>query len=507
MSSTFNPAAGNPATAAASLASVAARRRSLFWRLHFWAALIATPFTLVATLTGILYIFTPQIETALYDRLDHVAPAGQMRPLDELVAAAQTAAPAGMQLQSVLPPFGPRDTLKASFAPAAAADPHAGHRAAASAATASTAAPAAATPAMAEMPDMPGMAMPSAPPAATQAPAAIPATGAPDRPPLTVYIDPYSGKPLGSLANADRFGQWAKKLHSRLLQGEGWRWMIELAASWMMVLLLSGVYLWWPRGGQSGLPRRGAGGRQFWRQWHAFLGVALGTISLVILLTGLTWSKYAGDQVRVLRDAAGQASPQVPATLASAPPPGAEPGAAAMLGWQAAWQFAKPQSPPVPLMLTAPRGPLGVWRAGAAGREHPTSNFDLLLDAYSGQRLYYSGWAQQTAFGKATAVGIPFHRGEYGWWNQALLLVFGISVLFCLLSGWLMFWRRRRPGTLGLPRLLPGAWRAAPPAAWGMALLLGLAMPLFALSGAALLLLELLLRRPWTLHKGEWTGV
>jgi hypothetical protein len=33
----------------------------------------------------------------------------------------------------------------------------------------------------------------------------------------------------------DRFSLWARRLHS-LLQGKTWRWMIELGASWMMVM-------------------------------------------------------------------------------------------------------------------------------------------------------------------------------------------------------------------------------------------------------------------------------
>lgn len=75
--------------------SILTRRKSLFWRIHFWAAVIASPFALIAALTGILYIFTPQIEAVLYDRLDHVAPAGAMHPLDDAVAAARVAAPSG----------------------------------------------------------------------------------------------------------------------------------------------------------------------------------------------------------------------------------------------------------------------------------------------------------------------------------------------------------------------------------------------------------------------------
>nr|WP_315489117.1 PepSY domain-containing protein [uncultured Rhodoferax sp.] len=87
----------------------------------------------------------------------------------------------------------------------------------------------------------------------------------------------------------------------------------------------------------------------------------------------------------------------------------------------------------------------------------------MLLDAYSCQRLYYSGWDQQTAFGKATAIGIPFHRGEFGVWNQVVLLVFGLGVLFSIVSGWVMYFKRRGRGLAGLPHLAPGAWKSLSP--------------------------------------------
>ena len=78
-------------------------RRSLLWRLHFWAALIASPFALLACATGLLYAFTPQIEGALYRSLDVVQPAARRLPLDDAVAAAQRSVPEGFVLQSVIP--------------------------------------------------------------------------------------------------------------------------------------------------------------------------------------------------------------------------------------------------------------------------------------------------------------------------------------------------------------------------------------------------------------------
>jgi uncharacterized iron-regulated membrane protein len=428
------------------LADVTARRRSLYWRIHFWAALIASPFTLIAALTGILYIFTPQVEARLYRHLDHVVPAASMLPLDVALASAQRAAPPGMAVQSVLPAYANDDSVRVVLVPAQGHS-HDHHGA----------------------------------PAQAQSTTQTPRTG-----PLTIFVNPYDAQVLGTQTEQDRFSTWSKNLHSRLLQGDGWRWMIELGASWLMVMLLTGIYLWWPRAGQPALPQRGKHGRAAWRQWHAFAGVALGVLSLTMVATGLTWSKYAGDQVRALRDVSGQTPPKVPRDLHSMPVAGAQ-----TLTWQAAWLRARELAPDVAMQLTPPKGPHGAWLASAADKAQPGKRFDLVLDAYTGQRMYYSGWDKQTAFGQATAVGIPFHRGELGLWNQALLLIFGAGVLFSLLSGWVMFFKRRRAGLLGLPKLLPGAWRTVSPGVVVVGVALCALMPLLAISAAAVVVLEL----------------
>jgi uncharacterized iron-regulated membrane protein len=440
------------------LPGLAARRRSLFWRIHFWAALVATPFALVATLTGMLYIFTPQIEAHLYGHLERVAPQGEWLPLDAAVEAARASvrstAP-GFEVLAVVPPAAPTDAVRVSFsraAPGGSGGAHAGHGQAAASSAASS---------------------------------PRPGQGA-DR--LTVFVDPYRATVLGSQREQDRFSEWARRLHSRLLQGEALRWMIELAASWMLVMLLTGVVLWWPRQGQPALPRRGARGRAGWRQWHAFLGVLLSVLSLAMVLTGITWSRYAGERVRAVRDWTGQASPAVPARLHSMPQGGPQ------MSFQQAWDRTRAVVPgaasQLMVQLTPPRGPHGVWRAASADRSHPASRFDLVLNAYDGQVLYYAGWDRQTAFGKATAVGIPFHRGELGVWNQALLFVFAAGVLFSLVSGWAMFFKRRRAGLAGLPKLVPGAWRAAPLLAVVLGLALCALMPLLALSACVVAAIE-----------------
>lgn len=140
----------------------------------------------------------------------------------------------------------------------------------------------------------------------------------------------------------------------------------------------------------------------------------------------------------------------------------------------------------------SPMGPTGVWRSNQVDKSAPTRRFDMLSDAYTGERLLLLGWDDQTVFSKATAIGIPFHRGEFGLWNQVLLAVFGVGILFSLLSGWVTVLMRYRTTGRFWPRLLPGAWRHASPWAWLAGLLSLPLLPVLAVSALLPLTLELL---------------
>tara|TARA_R110001599_G_scaffold64023_4_gene179553 strand:+ start:239307 stop:240680 length:1374 start_codon:yes stop_codon:yes gene_type:complete len=440
--------------------SVLTKRRSLFWRIHFWAALIASPFALLAALTGILYLFSPQIEQYLYAHLDHVQVRDERLALDTVVAAAQAAMPHGATLNAVFPAQHADDSVRLLFISPqlTSANQEQGHSTHGAMRNTATAAPL--------------------------------SSWVADAIGTSVYVDPYSAQVLGIQTANTRFSAWSKKLHSQLLQGEGWRWMIELAASWLMVMLLTGIWLWWPRRLTDGVPERDAVGRRWWSQWHAFLGVTLSILSFVMLTTGLTWSKYAGSQIRWMRDAVGQQSPQAPRGLRSTPLTNT-----LAMNWQQANDATQHLAPNIALRLIAPSVKNGTWRVMSANPAQALQRTDMLLDAYSGKVLFRAGWRDQTIFGQATGIGIPFHRGELGWWNQLLLLVFGLGILFSLISGWVMFVKRRQTGAPALPKLLPGAWRAASPLFWLVAIALCIAMPVLAVSATLVLLLEFTLAR------------
>ena len=79
----------------------------LFWCIHFWAGLVTAPIVLSAAFTGLLYVFTPQIEARLHADVDHVPVRGASRPLDAQWAAAQRAAP-GWTTRHIVPGHEPQ---------------------------------------------------------------------------------------------------------------------------------------------------------------------------------------------------------------------------------------------------------------------------------------------------------------------------------------------------------------------------------------------------------------
>lgn len=435
-------------------ASNAALRRAL-WRLHFWAGLLIAPIVLFAAVTGLLYLLTPPVEAWLHRDLDRVEALGAVQPLDAQVAAAQAAHP-GQALRFVVPAFGPGKTTQVHLR--APADEHAGH---------------------AEHGMAPSGAGAGAGSGAAPAATATHDHGLPNG--TLVYVDPYRAVVVGSLPELQRFATWAKKLHASALQGEAWRWPIELAASWMLVLFATGLALWWPRPRAAGgtgwgaLRPRWGRGRATWRDLHALVALAMGLVLAVVLLTGLTWSRHAGDHFRSLLQAARQDAPKAPAGLRSRPVDGVAP-----LNWQAVHERAVALAPPIAMQLTAPTQADGVWRVENFDRSQPTRRFTLLLDAYSGEPRFQTGWGDFPLLSRATAVGIPFHRGEFGLWNQLLLAAAALACVFSVVSGLVMMAKRRGKGRIRAPAGLALAqWRHLPAWCAVTAVLLGLALPVF----------------------------
>ncbi|MEB1528333.1 PepSY-associated TM helix domain-containing protein [Xanthomonas sp. WHRI 7945] len=119
---------------------------------------------------------------------------------------------------------------------------------------------------------------------------------------LVVYVDPYRARVLGSLPEHGTVAWTIRRLHSLALVGPWASALIEVAAGWAILLVLTGVYLWWPRGRRGGVTtvRGRPPQRVFWRDTHALTGSVVGAMLLFLALTGMPWSWFWGAQVNRL---------------------------------------------------------------------------------------------------------------------------------------------------------------------------------------------------------------
>ena len=153
--------------------------------------------------------------------------------------------------------------------------------------------------------------------------------------PYPAFVNPHTGEYLGSVPSTHWIAGLSRGLHG------GWpikpwgSYLLELGACWAIVMILTGLYLWWPRGarGLAGVlyPRLRSGSRIFWRDLHATVGIYISVIVLAFLCTALPWTTLWGGKVLgTIQKAVGQESPtgffspaaRIIITWAAAIPPG-----------------------------------------------------------------------------------------------------------------------------------------------------------------------------------------
>ncbi|MCC8396014.1 PepSY domain-containing protein [Paraburkholderia sp. MMS20-SJTR3] len=223
------------------------------WRWHFYAGLFVMPFLLVLAITGTLYCFQPQLEPLLYPQKLVVAPqAVRMLSHNALLAKARAAMPADATATTAAIGNDPRRSVEFVFRLA-------------------------------------------------------------DGTQQSVYLNPYTGDALGTLSVERRFMQVVRMLHRKLLLGKPGELLMELAACWTLVMLGTGIALWWPRGKASVrgalVPRFALQGRPLWKSVHAVLGIWLALGALAFVLSGLPWTGSWGQQFKAFATATKLGAP------------------------------------------------------------------------------------------------------------------------------------------------------------------------------------------------------
>ncbi len=340
-----------------------------------------------------------------------------------------------------------------------------------------------------------------------------------------VSVDPHDGKILGSIVKDDTWFYWANRIHGTLLIGDLGDRLQEIAAGLGIVLVLTGIYLWWPRSGrdwaQALVPNLALRGRALWRQLHMTLGFYFSILLLFFLISGMAWTGIWGTKLVQawstlppekldsipLSDATHAdmnhgAMKEVPWALEQTPMP----QSGSLKGKQGIPMHSKVDLDSVSayartigfdgqFRINVPSGPDGVYTLSADSMDgdtnDPFGDRTIHIDQYSGKVLADIRFADYSLAGKAMAAGVAFHQGNLGLWNTILNTLYCLFVVFMCLSGVVMWWKRRPAGRLGAPRY-PRDYRI-PRGILGIAVAVSLAFPLTGIAIAVFAVIDFLL--------------
>jgi uncharacterized iron-regulated membrane protein len=431
---------------------------NLAWRWHFYAGLFVAPFMVMLALTGIIYLFKPQLDSLMYSSLLEVPVGHHTVPADDLLQRVKAAYPQG-QVTQYLPPVNAQRSAQFVVK-------NAGHE-------------------------------------------------------LNVFVDPYHGDILGEQDAKQNLQAIARAIHGELMIGTVGDRLIEMAAGWGVVLVVSGLFLWWPRGQAAGIlwPRLSSRGRLLWRDLHAVTGFWGATLLLVMLLSGMTWTGFWGKQyaavwnvfpaamwnnvptsdveARSLNSATRQT---VPWAMENTPMPmsgdhaehmnhgNAHTGPAAPeVSLQDVQNIASERKVEPGYSITLPTTATGVFTI-AVFADDPRNDATLHIDQYTGKVLADVRFEHYGTVARATEIGVMLHEGKmFGTFNQIVVLLICLMILLSAVSGVVIWWKRRPEGKFGVPPLrhdLP-KWKT------GVAIMLVLAV-VFPLVGASLVVVWLL---------------
>lgn len=364
--------------------------RRLWLRVHLYLGLFGGALFVLMSLTGSFLVFYKAIDEWLNPALLTTSGSGPHKSLNEVVATAQAAAPAGGWLESLELPSHEREVFKAW------------HK--------------------------------------------VPIDQLDRFRWYLVTIDPYTG----SVLSRDRewgtyFVSFIYELHESLLIDKLGRTLVGFVAIFLLVSIGTGVYLWWPRSGkvrQAFLPVQGGSRIRRHYQWHKLGGAYSAIVLAVLAFTGvyLAFPTYviplvsAFSPVDELDDEGSVRSHPI----SDVPPHSAEQAVELV---HSLFPDGRVTYIGIP-HEAADVYEMTVHRPGDV-RESTGSNM-VWLDQYSGAVLKIHNWRTATAGETFVAWLFPLHNGEaFGLIGRWIVCIAGFVPLLLYVTALRMWWLKR----------------------------------------------------------------
>jgi uncharacterized iron-regulated membrane protein len=303
-----------------------------------------------------------------------------------------------------------------------------------------------------------------------------------------LYLNPYTAEVTGKVEQKETLMYLVRKLHGEILLDKVGTLTVELIASWFIVLILTGLYIWWPKKGSGAAGfftiRTNKGRRLFWRDVHAVTGFWLSAFMLAVVAGGMPWTEVFGSNLKWVQAQTDTGYPknwQNARGLESVVPP---------IGTQAlsldeVVDIAQAQQLLGVLTINLPTSPEGMY--SIKNRALWLEDQKVLhIDQYSGEVAVAYDWDDVGILMDTRQVFMRFHQGEYGLLNWIVMLGVGISFIIMTSAGLTSYLIRKSKGSWSIPQV-PARFNVDKTLI-AMIILLGILFPMF---GGSLLLLWL----------------
>ena len=410
------------------------------WRWHFHAGLLCIPIVIVLALTGSIYLFKPQIDAFVDRDVDALIVTGTRATGEQHIAAALASLP-GSRLFAYEVPVQADDAVRVHVYSA-------------------------------------------------------------DGSGRIVYVHPHTLEILKSIPHTARLTEIVRMIHNNLMAGRVGSVLIELAASWAIIMLGTGLYLWWPREGNGAAgvlyPRLRQGRRVLWRDLHAVTGVWVSSLAMFLLITALPWTLVTGEAIGKMRSWAAP----TPGDWSTRPadehaghrvrPAGSVINGSLTVDKVIARIADENLDAPVRVYLPQENQPH--WRVRSETQNRPRVR-ELQIDPSTGALVEEQKFSDKSLLDRSILVGIAAHEGQlFGPVNQLLGFLTATGLMMLSTSAVVMWWRRRPGGSLGIPAPRVPGFRIGLALRTGI-VLLGLLLPVLGLSLVLLWIFDLATRR------------
>ena len=384
----------------------------LIWRWHLFAGLILAPFLIIISITGAIYLFRADIEEYIYkDYYNIEAESEQLLPSDLAFTAANSIE--GGEVARYRP--GEDDTRSVEVG----------------------------------VTDSSGES-------------------------FTVFLNPYNREILGIINDSTRPMEVLAAIHSELRAGTFGDRIIELVACWTIIMLISGLFLWFPRTKEKikGVftVRFNKSARITRRDLHAVPAFWISGGLLFFLLSGMLWSGFWGNGVQQFVTASGAGYPP---SIWVGPAPESDTVAEdiADVSWAAEKMPVADSSSGFKqisiddVVKTAEQADIhpsyDIFYPGTPEDVFTLSVFPpkaqdeatIHIDQYTGSVIADYRYDNYGPLGKAMALAITIHKGlEFGLFNQLAGLIICIGLIGMVITGVYMWWKRKPEGQIGAPK-------------------------------------------------------